>query len=114
MSAAVPMQRPSTRNRSIVADLISPLRAALRREREGWRTQPVNKVLEYIGAICGILGAGLLATYASFAHWGWVAFMASNLALIGFMVRTHQYGLLLMQLVFLATTCLGLWRGFLQ
>jgi hypothetical protein len=40
-------------------------------------------VLEWIGSLAGILGAFLLATNTKASKYGWIAFLAANLALIG-------------------------------
>jgi hypothetical protein len=67
--------------------------------------------LEWIGAISGLLGAFLLATHTHISRYGWVAFLAANIALIGFAIGIERYGLLLQQSGFMATSLLGLYRA---
>jgi hypothetical protein len=67
--------------------------------------------LEWIGALSGLLGAFLLATHTSVSRYGWIAFLAANIALIGFSIGIERYGLLLQQVGFLATSMLGLYRA---
>jgi hypothetical protein len=67
--------------------------------------------LEWIGALSGLLGAFLLATHTNISRYGWVAFLAANIALIGFAIGIERYGLLLQQVGFMATSLLGLYRA---
>ncbi len=66
---------------------------------------------EWSGSLLGLLGAFLLATNSSASRYGWHAFLAANLAMIGFAVGIDANGLLLQQLGFLGTSCLGLYRS---
>ena len=48
--------------------------------------------------------------YARFTLW--LAFLAANLAMIGFAVGIHRYGLLVQQVGFMATSLLGIYRAW--
>ena len=72
----------------------------------------VSTVLEWIGALLGVIGALLLALNMRFSQWGWVAFLVSNIFLITYTVLTGQWGLLTMQLIFTGTSVLGIYRWF--
>lgn len=67
--------------------------------------------LEWAGSLSGLAGAFLLATHTRFSRYGWLAFLAANLALIGFAIGIGRYGLLVQQVGFTATTLLGLYRA---
>lgn len=67
--------------------------------------------LEWAGSLSGLAGAFLLATHTRFSRYGWLAFLAANLALIGFSIGIGRYGLLVQQVGFTATTLLGLYRA---
>ena len=67
--------------------------------------------LEWAGSLSGLVGAFLLATHTRFSRYGWLAFLAANLALIGFAIGIDRYGLLAQQVGFTATTLLGLYRA---
>jgi hypothetical protein len=67
--------------------------------------------LEWIGAISGLVGAFLLATHTHISRYGWVAFLAANIALIGFSIGIGRNGLLLQQIGFMATSLLGIYRA---
>ena len=67
-------------------------------------------LLEWTGSLLGLLGAFLLATNSAVSPYGWVAFLAANLAMIGFAWRIRRYGLMVQQLGFTATSLLGLFR----
>ena len=71
--------------------------------------------LEWFGAISGLAGAFLLATHSRLSRYGWLAFLAANIAMIGFAWKIQRYGLLLQQLGFMGTSLLGIYRaGFKQ
>lgn len=66
--------------------------------------------LQWTGAVLGALGALALALRTRASRWGWVLFLASNGFWIAFALRIDARGLVAMQLVFTATSLLGLWR----
>ena len=68
--------------------------------------------IEAWGAYTGIPGAFLLALNNQFSHFGWLLFLASNVAWILFALRGKFKKLLLQQVAFLATTLLGIWNTF--
>ena len=71
--------------------------------------------LEWAGSLLGLLGAFLLATHTRVSRYGWLAFLAANLAMIGFAIGIGRYGLLLQQTRFMFTSLLGIYRaGFLR
>ncbi|HAL39106.1 MAG TPA: hypothetical protein DCP03_13760 [Polaromonas sp.] len=67
--------------------------------------------LEWTGALLGLLGAFLLATNSRVSRYGWYAFLAANVAMIGFAIGIDARGLLVQQIGFFATSCLGLCRA---
>lgn len=67
--------------------------------------------LEWTGSITGLLGAFLLATHTRISRYGWIAFLAANIAMIGFAFGIGRYGLLAQQLGFLGTSLLGMHRA---
>ena len=70
------------------------------------------RFLEWTGCSLGLLGAFLLATNTSVSRYGWIAFLLANFAVIGFAKGIRAHGLLVQQLGFMATSCLGLVRAF--
>lgn len=71
--------------------------------------------LEWAGSLLGLLGAFLLATHTRISRYGWLAFLAANLAMIGFALGIGRYGLLLQQTGFMFTSLLGIYRaGFFR
>ena len=69
--------------------------------------------LGWFGFVFGVTGAFLLATNSKLSRWGWVAFLFSNVAWIIFSIASGLTSLLLQNLVFTATSLLGLKRWFL-
>ena len=65
---------------------------------------------EWSGALFGLLGSFLLATHSRWSRYGWLAYLAANLAMGTFAATIGAYGLLVQQLGFTATTVLGLYR----
>ncbi len=68
--------------------------------------------LERFGALFGAPGALLLAMNAPFSKYGWLLFLASNVAWVGFALYKRLRFLLAQQLIFTATTLLGIYRFF--
>lgn len=64
---------------------------------------------EAIGSATALLGAYLLARNGKWASMGWLAFLASNFAIINLAMRLDRPGILVMQLGFTCTSMLGLW-----
>jgi len=66
--------------------------------------------LEWAGCVFGLLGAFLLATNTRISRYGWWAFFAANIAMIGLAIKIERHGLLVQQIGFMATSMLGLYR----
>lgn len=70
-----------------------------------------QKLIEWVAAAFGILGAGLLAiNQPTISGYGFVAFLLSNALWIGWGLRQRAYGLLTMQAGFTITSVLGIYR----
>lgn len=69
------------------------------------------QAFEWTGSLLGLLGAFLLATNTRVSRYGWLAFLAANLAMIAFAMSIGATGLLVQQLGFMGTSCLGLYRA---
>jgi len=65
---------------------------------------------EWIGAITGLLGALLLSLNVSVSGYGFILFLASNVAWVIYSLRRRTYGLLAQQLGFSATSIIGIVR----
>ena len=71
----------------------------------------MNTLLEWSGAIVGLLGALLLALNGRLARFGWLCFLVANIALITWAARLGAHGLLAQQLGFSLTSLLGMKRS---
>ena len=71
----------------------------------------VNLFVEWGGALCGLLGAALLASHGRFAKFGWPAFLSANFFFITWAVRIDALGLLVQQLGFMLTSLYGLYKS---
>lgn len=71
-------------------------------------------VIEYIAALFGVLGTVLLALKGPRAGWGFVAYLASNAGWIAFAWQQGHWGLLAQQIVFVASSLLGIWIWLLR
>lgn len=70
--------------------------------------------LEWTGSLLGLAGAFLLASHTRVSRYGWFVFLLANIAMIGFALGIHRYGLLVQQLGFMITSLIGIYRaGFL-
>lgn len=72
----------------------------------------VLPVLEWSGAILGLIGAVMLAINRKVSRFGWVFYLASNVCWAIFGVATHAFGLVVMQAGFTVTTLIGIYRWF--
>ncbi len=70
--------------------------------------------MEWGGCALGLLGALLLSINTRVSRWGWIAFLASNFAWIGYALSTGAYGLLLQQAGFTVTSLIGIRRWILS
>lgn len=68
----------------------------------------VRLALEWTGAALGMSGALLLAMNTAISGWGWVAFLGSNFAWLAYALLTRQRGLFTQQVLFTATSLLGI------
>jgi nicotinamide riboside transporter PnuC len=75
---------------------------------QGEPCQRQVKLLEWSGSIAGILGAFLLALHSDISGYGFVFFMISNIAFITFAIKMKYWGILMMQVMFGATSVLGM------
>jgi nicotinamide riboside transporter PnuC len=66
--------------------------------------------LEWLGAITGLLGSGLIACRLDISGYGFVLFLVSNVFLVAYGLKTRAWGLVTMQLGYTATSLLGLYR----
>lgn len=69
-----------------------------------------SEISEWAGALFGMLGAFLLATNTRVSRYGWLAFLIANFAMIVFAWSIDATALLLQQVVFTATSVLGIYR----
>lgn len=70
--------------------------------------------LEWFGCFLGIAGAALLSLNNRWSGYGFVAFLVSNMAWIGFGVLTGSNGLITMQIVFSMTSLFGIWQWLIN
>lgn len=67
-------------------------------------------LLEWVGTIAGIAGAGLMASRTSVSGWAYPVWLVSSLSLSAFALLGGFYGLLLLQGVFSFINLLGIYR----
>ncbi|TFL14069.1 hypothetical protein CSC67_07840 [Pusillimonas caeni] len=70
-------------------------------------------LFEWSGALLGLCGAALLVAHHRYSGWGFLAFLTSNLCWIAYALFTQTFGLLVMQLGFMLTSVVGLFRWVL-
>jgi len=70
----------------------------------------MEAMCEWSGTLFGVLGALLLAVNSRFSGWGFLLFLISNVFWIAFALMRELDGMLVMQLVFTATSLVGCWR----
>ena len=67
-------------------------------------------ILEWLGAISGVLGALIIASNTRLSPWGWWLFLLSSVSLCGYAVLVQAWGLLLLNACFVGTNLMGLVR----
>lgn len=73
----------------------------------------MNEVLEWTGAACGIIGATMIASNTKVSPWGWWLFLVSSLSLTVYGLMAGTYGIMLLNVAFVMTNLLGLYRVWL-
>lgn len=71
------------------------------------------QLLQWIGCLTGILGSLLLAWRSRWSGWGFAVYILSNACWLSFGLLTETFGMVMMQLVFMATSVLGVWKWLL-
>ncbi len=69
-----------------------------------------QQLLEWAGAVTGVAGSFIMAQNRKWSTYAWPIWIASNICLIAFAALDSAYGILSMQLVFLAINLQGAWR----
>lgn len=72
------------------------------------------RLIEWLGAAAGMIGALLIASNTIYSPYGWIAFGVSSVSLVVFAVRLKAWGLLSLQLCFCLTNAIGLWRWLIE
>jgi len=70
----------------------------------------VVDILQWLGCATGVLGSVLLAWRSRWSGWGFVVYLISNACWIVFGLMSGAPGLVTMQLIFTATSAIGVWR----
>jgi len=73
-----------------------------------------EKLLEYVGAGLGIVGAALLCLNNHYSPFGYIFFLASSFFLVIYSLKISARGLLLMQVVFTVVNLIGIYRWILH
>ena len=71
------------------------------------------KFAEWFGALSGLLGSILVGSNSAWTKYGFLAYIVSNCCLIFFGWKLKAWGLLTMQLGFVAAGVFGVYRWFL-
>lgn len=66
--------------------------------------------LQWAGCATGVAGASLLALNTKHSGWGFVLFLISNGFWTAFGIQTNAPGLITTQVIFTATSVLGIYR----
>jgi hypothetical protein len=68
------------------------------------------KVVEWSGAILGLIGSLLLALKLDISGYGFIAFLVSNVCWLYFGIRNRAWGLVTMQAGFTVTSLMGIYN----
>jgi hypothetical protein len=67
-------------------------------------------VAEAAGAVSALVGAWLLALRLPYSHWGWVAYLVSNMCWLVFAILIGRWWLLLQTMGFIISSLVGVWN----
>jgi nicotinamide riboside transporter PnuC len=70
------------------------------------------KVLDYVGAVAGVLGATIIALNLGLNFWGYAVFLISSTFYMVFGYATRNWGLMTMNIIFCGVNVIGLVRYF--
>jgi len=76
-------------------------------------TTIIIKVMPWVGAALGVIGAILLAFNFELSKYGYVFFLLSSVSLSVWAITDKQYHQLMMQLVFTVINTIGLYKWVL-
>jgi hypothetical protein len=106
-SATKPLPKPfNSRAEAMGVDTVQNAYRAV------FRSSGLEAVVGALSALFGMAGALLLAM-PQFPAWGFGAFLVSNLGWLLFSAANRHWTLFVQQLVFLASSLLGLWNWWL-
>lgn len=71
------------------------------------------KLVEWVGASMGLIGAALLSLNNGLSGYGFVAFLLSNACWLWFGWKTKTWGLVSMQIGFTTTSLMGIYTWLL-
>lgn len=71
-------------------------------------------IIEWSGAILGLMGSAILALKLDVSGYGWVAFLLSNVCWLAFGFKTKAWGLVTMQIGFSVTSVIGLYNWLIK
>jgi len=74
----------------------------------------MTRILEGVGAVAGIVGAGLIASNTQLSSYGWIGFSISSVTLAAFAIYIRAWWMLAMQICFSITNAVGLWRWLIE
>ena len=73
-----------------------------------------TQVLETYSALFGVIGTLMLAIKSKYAGAAFVFYLFSNIGWITFAAANHHWGLLAQNLIFLATSLIGIWSWIVR
>jgi hypothetical protein len=74
----------------------------------------IYEFTQWGGCFFGVIGSLLLARRMRWAGWGFVCYLASNMLWIVYAVVTKAPGLAVQQILFTATSSLGVWNWLIR
>lgn len=72
------------------------------------------RYLDWAGLIFGVIGAYLVASNTPLSPYGWFFFFASSLSLTAYTLHRREFRMALLQVVFIGSNILGIYRFWLS
>lgn len=74
----------------------------------------LQTVIEWTGTVTGVLGAVVVASNTKYSPLGWISFLICSLSMACYGYMTEAWGLLTLEVCFVLTNLMGLWRWLIK
>lgn len=74
----------------------------------------LQTVVEWTGTVTGVLGAAVVASNTKYSPLGWISFLICSVSMAFYGYMTEAWGLFTLEVCFVLTNLMGLWRWLIK